>query len=219
MTKKQLIAIIQEAVQPIIQNEMLKMKKMVKKAVNEEFNRLLNEAESVHGTDQSLTQMINEERDPVRERVEQKIFQGNDPISSVLNQTANSFATGEANPANYGYNSEALAAQMGYETPPQSKYSAEDISKMSPAQKIAAGISSQDSFRPKPIVAGDGGGQIMENVINADFRDMMQILNKKAEQVRPSAAAKVSRQGSATNLSGFHDKTDKYEKEYEENKR
>ena len=220
MTRKQLIAIIQEAVRPIISLEMKKMKKLVESAVRNEFNSLLSEAEQAKGikpqpTDDeySLMRMIDEERDPVREQVQQQIFQGNDPITAALNQTADAFTSGEANPANYGLMKQDLTERLGYGDV--------NVANMTPAQKIASGA---DRPAPTPMPVQNPNmqqnvTQIVAQGMAKDYRSMMAKLDKKAQGLRGGLALRAGGQKSKANLNVFHDKKDRYANEYVENKK
>ena len=217
MTRKQLILIIQEAVRPIIALEMKKMKKLVETAVREEFNNLLNEAEQAKGIkpqpndEYSLMRMVNEERDPVREQVQQQIFQGNDPITDALNQTANAFETGEANPANYGLMKEDLVQRLGYGDVL--------VNDMTPAQKIASEADKPPTPLPVQNPNMENATQAVARGMAKDYRTMMAKLDKKAQGLRGGLALRATGQKSKSNLNVFHDKTDKYEKEYVEDKK
>lgn len=204
MNKRELQALIKSAVREVVKEELKPLvQETIRKSIKKEFYLMLEEVEESKNVekDYSLTNMVRNEPDPIREQVQQKFFDGNDPISSVLNRTAQDIATGRVNMSGHQVVSNA-APQMTNQQQPARQ----------PVQQSA-----QPARQPmvqQEMVQGDPGLPL-ENIpgLNKDYRAILQKADKVANQMyRGSVPARRSK----VPLQKFEQKVeDTYANQYE----
>lgn len=180
MTKKELQTLVKSAVKEVIKEEMKPMiQEAVRKSIKKEFYLMLEEVEESKNVekDYSLTNMVRNESDPIREQVQQKFFDGNDPISSVLNQTAQDVATGRVNMSGHQVMSNASPIVNNQPAQPVHNQSMQGKSYQvnnQPAQPMVQQEMVQGD-RGLPLDAIPG--------LNKDYRAILQKADKVANQM------------------------------------
>lgn len=220
MTKQELSKLIKQAVKESINEELKSMRILMKKTIKEEFYRILNEAEqakSLNENNYSLTSALEPENDDeIRNQIERKIFQGNDPIAAILNKTANDGvdlsnygAGGGGGPAGIYSNSVPKSVPINpapISSPPEN---------MSLAKQIASG---RDK---RTIAAQENAGltptEIAMKNMNRNYKDILQLAEQKARNKRNAAPTRAV--GGKSNLNQFKQrKEDSFETQYLEEK-